>query len=99
MGSLSEVLGGGLVCRLAAGRVVLEHHLHGLVLPSAHCGGIEQASISSLVVDLRRASIVASMRPARFRRDAFCSVHWSVQAWAHCAALEAMRLPRSIKPR
>ncbi len=32
---------------------MVEHHLHGVILPSAHCGGIEPASISSLVVDLR----------------------------------------------
>lgn len=39
---------------VTTGRVMVEHHLHGAILISAHCGGIEPASISSLVVDLRR---------------------------------------------
>ena len=39
--SLSEMLGGGLVGRLAPGRLVGEHHLHGVALAAHHRCGIE----------------------------------------------------------
>ena len=52
VGSLSSRVGS-----VTTGRVVVEHHLHSAIFPCAHCGGIEPASISSLVVDLCRARI------------------------------------------
>ncbi len=62
--SLPEVIGGGLLCRLAAGRVVVEHHLDGVALAAAHRGGVEAGVHQFAVVHLRSARIVASKLPS-----------------------------------